>query len=118
MLEGGRRFPTSGVALEADVRRSCTAGRWRAKCVQTAALEWLTLFVMASTVKKRQMGVRKIPIGQSWRKTDTGAVSLVSRVYRGTCGSSVVLWRSAADAEAMTRLRAKNSPKGPCIARY
>ena len=118
MLEGGRRFPTSGVALEADVRRSCTAGRWRAKCVQTAALEWLTLFVMASTVNIREMGVKKIQIGQLWRKNDTGEVYLVTRVYSEALSTIVVLRKSGAEDEALTRLRAENTPKGPGIPGY
>ena len=87
-------------------------------CAQKAALEWLTLLAVASTVNVSEMSVRKIQIGQLWRKNDTGDVYLVTRVYSEALSTIVVLRKSGAEDEALTRLRTENTPKGPGIPGY
>lgn len=89
-----------------------------ANCAQKTASEWLTLFTVASTVNVSEMSVRKIQIGQLWRKNDTGDVYLVTRVYSEALSTIVVLRKSGAEDEALTRLRAENTPKGPGIPGY
>jgi hypothetical protein len=96
----------------------CAEMKSAANCAQEAALEWLTLFVVASTVNVSEMSVRKIQIGQLWRKNDTGDVYLVTRVYSEALSTIVVLRKSGAEDEALTRLRAENTPKGPGIPGY
>jgi hypothetical protein len=86
---------------------------------QNAGLEGLTRLARASTVKGRhmsvKMSVKKIQIGQLWRKNDTGDVYLVTRVYSEALSTIVVLRKSGAEDEALTRLRAESTPKGPGI---
>lgn len=96
----------------------CAEMKSGANCVQKAALEWLTLFALASRVDNSEMSVKKIQIGQLWRKNDTGDVYLVTRVYSEALSTIVVLRKSGAEDEALTRLRAENTPKGPGIPGY
>ena len=96
----------------------CTELKSGANCVQHAALELLTGLVRASKVKVSQMSVKKIQIGQLWRKNDTGDVYLVTRVYSEALSTIVVLRKSGAEDEALTRLRAENTPKGAGIPGY
>jgi hypothetical protein len=65
-----------------------------------------------------KMSVKKIQIGQLWRKNDTGDVYLVTRVYSEALSTIVVLRKSGAEDEALTRLRAESTPKGPGIPGY
>jgi len=99
-------------------RAGCAEMKSAENCAQKAALEWLTLFEVASTVNVSEMSVRKIQIGQLWRKNDTGDVYLVTRVYSEALSTIVVLRKSGAEDEALTRLRAENTPKGPGIPGY
>lgn len=96
----------------------CSEMKSRRNCVQKAALEWLTRLAVASRVNVREMSVKKIQIGQLWRKNDTGEVYLVTRVYSEALSTIVVLRKSGAEDEALTRLRAENTPKGPGIPGY
>jgi hypothetical protein len=131
----GRRFPIArailgtsefprqsrrlgGLGLTARQRLDCAELNSVANCAQKTALEWLTLFAVASTVNVSEMSVRKIQIGQLWRKNDTGDVYLVTRVYSEALSTIVVLRKSGAEDEALTRLRAENTPKGPGIPGY
>ena len=90
--------------------------------VQNAGLEGLTRLAGASTVKGRhmsvKMSVKKIQSGQLRRKNDTGDVYLVTRVYSEALSTIVVLRKSGAEDEALTRLRAESTPKGPGIPGY
>ena len=101
-----------------EQRPGCAEMKSGTKCVQKAALEWLTLITLASTVSVREMSVKKIQIGQLWRKNDTGDVYLVTRVYSEALSTIVVLRKSGAEDEALTRLRAESTPKGPGIPGY
>jgi hypothetical protein len=106
------------MAEEKKRLRRCAEMKSRTKCVQNAALEWLTPFAVASRVNVREMSIKKIQIGQLWRKNDTGDVYLVTRVYSEALSTIVVLRKSGAEDEALTRLRAENTPKGPGIPGY
>jgi hypothetical protein len=68
--------------------------------------------------RSEKMSVKKIQIGQLWRKNDTGDVYLVTRIYSEALSTIVVLRKSGAEDEALTRLRAENTPKGPGIPGY
>lgn len=61
------------------------------------------------------MSIKKIQIGQLWRKNDTGEIFLVTRVYSEALSTIVVLRKSGAEDEALTRLKAENTPKGAGI---
>lgn len=101
-----------GLACEG---RRCAEVKSDENCVQNAALEWLTRLARASTVEVSEMSVKKIQIGQLWKKNDTGEIYLVTRVYSEALSTIVVLRKSGAEEEALTRLRAENTPKGAGI---
>jgi len=104
------------------VVRTAKRGRSQVKSVvngvKSARLQRLTGLARASRVKNKTMSVKKIQIGQLWRKNDTGDVYLVTRVYSEALSTIVVLRKSGAEDEALTRLRAENTPKGPGIPGY
>jgi hypothetical protein len=103
-------------------RSSCSELKSVVNGVQNARLEGLTRLAEASRVMSRhmsvKMSVKKIQIGQLWRKNDTGDVYLVTRVYSEALSTIVVLRKSGAEDEALTRLRAESTPKGPGIPGY
>lgn len=78
----------------------------------------LTRLTVASRVNVREMSVKKIQIGQLWKKNDTGEVYLVTRVYSEALSTIVVLRKSGAEDQALTRLKAENTAKGPGIPGY
>jgi hypothetical protein len=61
------------------------------------------------------MSVRKIQIGQLWKKSDTGEIYLVTRVYTEALSTLVVLRKSGAEQEALIRLRVEHSGAGQSI---
>ena len=119
-ISGDRSGERSGVLGKhsEEGRQSCSEMKIAANCVQNAALEWLTPLATASRVNVTEMSVKKIQIGQLWRKNDTGEVYLVTRVYSEALSTIVVLRKSGAEDEALTRLRAENTAKGPGIPGY
>jgi len=98
--------------------RSCFELKSAVNGVQSAGLRRLTGSAEASRVKNETMSIKKIQIGQLWRKNDTGDIYLVTRVYSEALSTIVVLRKSGAEDEALTRLRAENTPKGPGIPGY
>jgi hypothetical protein len=58
------------------------------------------------------MSVRKIQIGQLWKKEDSGDVFLVTRVYSEALSTIVVLRKSGAEEENLTRVKAERTAKG------
>jgi hypothetical protein len=58
------------------------------------------------------MSVRKIQIGQLWKKEDSGDVFLVTRVYSEALSTIVVLRKSGAEEENVTRVKAERTAKG------
>lgn len=78
----------------------------------------MTAIVMVSRVNENEMSVKKIQIGQLWKKNDTGEIYLVTRVYNEALSTMVVLRKSGAESEALIRLRAEKTPKGHGIPGY
>jgi hypothetical protein len=58
------------------------------------------------------MSVRKIQIGQLWKKEDSGDIFLVTRVYSEALSTIVVLRKSGSEEENVTRVKAERTPKG------
>jgi hypothetical protein len=58
------------------------------------------------------MGVKKIQIGQLWKKNGTGDTYLVTRVYTEALNTMVILRRSGAEDESLTRVRVERTPTG------
>ena len=73
---------------------------------------------MVSRVNESQMSVKKIQIGQLWKKNDTGEIYLVTRVYTEALSTMVVLRKSGAEDESLVRTRAEKTAKGHGIPGY
>jgi hypothetical protein len=58
------------------------------------------------------MPVAKIQIGQLWKKDGTGDTYLVTRVYTEALSTMVVLRKSGAEDQALTRVRAERTSGG------
>jgi hypothetical protein len=61
------------------------------------------------------MPVPKIQIGQLWKKEGTGETYLVTRIYTEALSTMVVLRKSGAEGEALTRVRVERTPAGQNI---
>ena len=61
------------------------------------------------------MPVPKIQIGQLWKKEGTGETYLVTRVYTEALSTMVVLRKSGAEGEALSRVRVERSAAGQSI---
>lgn len=61
------------------------------------------------------MGVSKIQIGQLWKQEGTGETYLVTRVYTEALSTMVVLRKSGAEEQALTRIRVERTPTGQTI---
>jgi hypothetical protein len=61
------------------------------------------------------MSVRKIQIGQLWKKEDTGETFLVTRVYNEALSTFVVLRKSGAENEDLVRIKVGRNPQGQTI---
>lgn len=61
------------------------------------------------------MSVRKIQIGQLWKKDGTGETYLVTRVYTEALSTIVVLRKSGAEDENQIRLKAERTSGGQNI---
>jgi len=64
------------------------------------------------------MSVKKIQIGQLWKKNDTGEIYLVTRVYSEALSTMVVLRKSGAEDQALIRTKAEKTAKGQGIPGY
>jgi len=63
----------------------------------------------------RTMSVRKIQIGQLWKKDGTGETYLVTRVYTEALSTIVVLRKSGAEEESQIRLKVERTAAGQNI---
>ena len=61
------------------------------------------------------MSVRKIQIGQLWKKNGTGETYLVTRVYTEALSTIVVLRKSGAEEESQIRLKVERTAAGQNI---
>ena len=75
----------------------------------------LTPFLGPSKVEVYNMGVSKIQIGQLWKQEGTGETYLVTRVYTEALSTMVVLRKSGAEEQALTRIRVERTPTGQTI---
>jgi hypothetical protein len=61
------------------------------------------------------MSVKRIQIGQLWKKQDTGETFLVTRVYTEALTTLVVLRKSGAEDQDLIRVRAERTVTGQNI---
>jgi len=64
------------------------------------------------------MPVPKIQIGQLWKKDGTGDTYLVTRVYTEALSTIVVLRKSGAEGEALTRVKSDRNSGGCALPGY
>lgn len=58
------------------------------------------------------MSVRKVQIGQLWKKDGTPDTYLVTRVYNEALSTVAVLRKSGAEQEQLTRVKVERRPDG------
>ncbi len=58
------------------------------------------------------MSVRKIQIGQLWKKDGTPDTYLVTRVYNEALSTVAILRNSGAEQEQLTRVKVERRPDG------
>jgi hypothetical protein len=61
------------------------------------------------------MSVRRIQIGQLWKKLETGETYLVTRVYTEALSTVVILRKSGAEDESQVRIKVERTPAGQNI---
>ena len=61
------------------------------------------------------MSVRKIQIGQLWKKDGTGEIYLVTRVYSEALSTVAVLRKSGAEQEALIRMKVERKGDGQTL---
>lgn len=61
------------------------------------------------------MSVRKVQIGQLWKKEGTGETYLVTRVYSEALSTMAVLRKSGAEQEAIIRVRVVRNALGQTL---
>jgi hypothetical protein len=72
----------------------------------------LTVGGRVHRVNGEHMSVRKIQIGQLWKKKDTGDTFLVTRVYTEALSTFVVLRKSGSEGESLVRVKVERTPQG------
>lgn len=58
------------------------------------------------------MGVKKIQVGQVWKKVDTGETYLVTQLYSEVLSTVAVLRKTGAESEARLRVKVERSGDG------
>jgi hypothetical protein len=61
------------------------------------------------------MSVRKVQVGQVWKKADTNEQYLVTKVYSEVLATYAVLRKAGAESEARARVRVENAPDGQSL---
>jgi len=61
------------------------------------------------------MSVRKVQIGQLWKKDGTSDIYLVTRVYDEALSTVAVLRKSGAEQEALIRVRIGRNAQGQTL---
>jgi hypothetical protein len=64
------------------------------------------------------MSVRKIQIGQLWKKDGTGETYLVTRVYTEALSTIAVLRKSGAEDQNLIRVKVERTPSGQSLPGY
>lgn len=58
------------------------------------------------------MSVRRIQIGQLWKRDDTGETYLVTRIYEEALSTIALLRKSGAEEEEQVRVKVVRTPSG------
>lgn len=58
------------------------------------------------------MSVKKIQIGQLWKKEDTGETYLVTRIYEEALNTIALLRKSGDEAQSQVRIKVQRTPAG------
>ena len=61
------------------------------------------------------MSVRKIQIGQLWKKDGTGDTYLVTRIYTEALSTIALLRKSGAEDQNLIRFRVERNPSGQSL---
>ncbi|HEV2288550.1 MAG TPA: hypothetical protein VGR81_06300 [Candidatus Acidoferrales bacterium] len=61
------------------------------------------------------MPIKKIQIGQVWKKDDTGDSYLVTKVYNEALATFAVLRKAGSESEAPLRIRVTNAGASPSL---
>jgi hypothetical protein len=61
------------------------------------------------------MSVKKIQIGQLWKKLETGETYLVTRVYTEALSTMVILRKSGQEDQSQVRLKVERAGAGQSI---
>lgn len=61
------------------------------------------------------MSVKKIQVGQLWKKNETGDIYLVTRLYSEALNTMVILRKSGAEDQAQIRVRVERTGAGQAI---
>jgi len=61
------------------------------------------------------MGVKKIQVGQVWKKVDTGENYLVTQLYSEALSTVAVLRKTGAESEARLRVKVERSGDGQSL---
>jgi len=83
-----------------------------------ATIGLLTLGESLSTVKGKDMGARKIQIGQLWKQNGTGDTYLVTRVYTEALSTIAVLRKSGAEDQDLVRVKVERTKDGQGLPGY
>ena len=83
-----------------------------------AAIGLLTVGDRLSRVKGKDMGARKIQIGQLWKQNGTGDTYLVTRVYTEALSTIAVLRKSGAEEQNLVRVKVERTKDGQGLPGY
>ena len=83
-----------------------------------ATIGLLTLGERLSTVNGKDMGARKIQIGQLWKQNGTGDTYLVTRVYTEALSTIAVLRKSGAEEGTLVRVKVERTQDGQGLPGY
>jgi hypothetical protein len=75
----------------------------------------LTLFAVLSTVVVGGMALKKIQVGQVWKKDDTGDSYLITKVYNEALATFAVLRKAGSETEAPLRIRIIHAGASPSL---
>ncbi|MGC1107580.1 MAG: hypothetical protein WA876_13685 [Candidatus Acidiferrales bacterium] len=75
----------------------------------------MTLFVVLFTVLVSGMALKKIQVGQVWKKDDTGDSYLVTKVYNEALATFAVLRKAGSETEAPLRIRIAHAGPSPSL---
>ena len=75
----------------------------------------MTLFLIVSTVVSSGMALKKVQVGQVWKKDDTGDSYLVTKVYNEALATFAVLRKAGSETDAPLRIRVGHTGTSPSL---